>query len=72
MVALNLPDIDDRPLTFGKHKGSTPNEVAETDHRYVMWLYENIEPKVVSKDLYQACELDSADDDIEYLGGGVY
>lgn len=54
-------DLDDTPLTFGKYKGKTPNEIGDIQPSYLMWLYENIEPKVCSKDLYTACELDLQD-----------
>ncbi len=55
---LNKPvkDIDEIPLTFGKHKGLTPDEVAEIDPEYIVWMYNTIEPKRCSKDLAIACE----------------
>ena len=49
-------DIDNEPLRFGKHKGKTPEEIAEIDPRYVVWLYDSITPKVRSKTLALACE----------------
>lgn len=57
MVQLNIPDLDDQPLTFGKYKGQTPNEVGDHDPAYMMWAFENITPVPCSKDLYTACEL---------------
>jgi hypothetical protein len=54
--------LDDQKLTFGKHKFRTPHEIAEDDPSYIVWLYENINPKVVSKSLYIACSLDEVDD----------
>lgn len=72
MVAINMPHIDDRPLTFGKHKGSTPNELMETDPKYLVWLYENIKPQVVSKDLYMNAADVDIDGDGEYGVNGYY
>ena len=69
MVSINASaskDIDDTELLFGKHKGKTPNQIAKTDPQYLLWLYENVDPKVLSKDLYMAVEMDDHDhtDDI--------
>ena len=50
--------LDETPLTFGKYKGKTPEEIAEIDESYIVWLYENVEPKKCSKQLYLACEMD--------------
>lgn len=58
---VTLPDIDSRPLTFGKHKGSTPEEIAQDDPSYIVWLYENIDPSPVSEELYEQCV-----DDVEF------
>ena len=64
MVELNfqVKDIDDMPLTFGKYKGETPNEIAEHDDQYICWLYENItNPRPVSRRLYLACNYEDAE-----------
>ena len=51
------PDIDDMPLSFGKYKGKTPNEILELDAGYLIWAYDNIEQVIMSDDLHdQACE----------------
>ena len=57
--------LDRTPLTFGKHKGQTPEEVADTDPGYIVWLYENVEPRKVSRGLYVACvqEMEEVEDD---------
>lgn len=58
-----MSDIDKQPLSFGKHVFKTPEEVADIDPSYVVWLYENVNPKVVSRSLYQACEMDIAENE---------
>ena len=54
-------DIDNDPMRFGKYKGETPMQIVEHDPQYIVWLYENITPKVCTKDLYQCAEMDSED-----------
>jgi hypothetical protein len=62
-TAQNLPD--DRPMTFGKYKGRTPEEVAKEDPQYLMWLYENASNvKPCSRDLYLAAEYAAAEEDV--------
>jgi hypothetical protein len=51
-----MADADDTPLTFGKHRGKTPNEIADEFPSYVVWLRETIRPYVVSKHLADDCE----------------
>jgi hypothetical protein len=65
---VTLPDIDDRPLSFGKYKGQSPNEIAEDDPSYITWIYENVEPCPVSTELYEACALDIAEDESAQWG----
>lgn len=55
MSKIQLAGIDDQPLTFGKHKGSTPRQISESDPGYVVWLYETM--KRCSRDLYLDAEL---------------
>lgn len=47
---------DRTPLTFGKFKGNTPEEIAEIEPSYVVWMYDNVDKKLCSKALYLACE----------------
>ena len=54
--------LDDQKLTFGKYMFKTPNEIADIDPSYIVWLYNNVKPRVVSKSLAVACELDIAED----------
>ena len=63
MVALSLPDIDSRKLSFGKYKGMSPDEIGDVNPCYVVWMYENIDPPPCSKELYLACESAAQDDD---------
>lgn len=59
-------EIDDVPLTFGKYKGKSPQEVSEDDPSYVVWMYENVKPTPCSKELYVACqEDDTYDEELE-------
>jgi len=56
MVSINF-DIDNTPLTFGKHKGKTPNEILESDTSYIVWMWGNMDKPPCSMDLYElACE----------------
>lgn len=50
--------LDEEPLRFGKHRGSTPLEIAKEDPTYIVWMYENIENKYCSEELYALCLLD--------------
>ncbi len=59
MAAFKL--IDDTKLTFGKHSGSTPNEIADGDPNYIVWLYDNLDTKFCSRRLRQYCEDISCD-----------
>lgn len=51
-------DPDSIKLTFGKWTGFTPNHVFDVreDYSYIVWLYENVEPKVLSKELYEEAQ----------------
>lgn len=53
--------LDKTPLGFGKHKGKTPEEIADVDPGYIVWLYENVKPPKVSRTLYVACEDQAGD-----------
>jgi hypothetical protein len=57
-------DLDHTPLTFGKHRDKTPDEISEIDPGYIVWLAENVKPPVVSDLLAQAC---ADDDDPTYV-----
>lgn len=61
-MKLKLPSLDDTPLTFGKYQGSTPNEIADFDPNYIIWMRENVARKVVTHELYMAC-VDAQEDD---------
>lgn len=50
-----LKQLDDTPLAFGKYKGKTPNEVAEINPGYIVWMYENIERENCTHRLYKEC-----------------
>ena len=63
---------DHTPLAFGKYKGKTPEEVAELDPSYVVWMYENVKPAPCSKALAVDCEQDQRDDEEEWAAGAHY
>lgn len=54
------PDqLDHTPVTFGKHKGKTPDEISCCDPRWLVWAVENIKDKpICSNVLYRACQED--------------
>lgn len=51
-------DLDHTPLTFGKHRGETPDEISEYDPAYVVWIYNNIKPHPCSSWLAERCKED--------------
>ena len=51
-------DVDTIPLSFGKYEGKTPEEVAEIDEGYIVWMYDNVTPKYCTKGLRDYCEMD--------------
>jgi hypothetical protein len=55
--------LDDTPLTFGKHKGMTPNDIAVVDPQYIVWAYDNLRKKPCTRKLRDTCEDMSYDDD---------
>lgn len=63
-MSIKLPGIDDQPVAFGKHKGSTPRQILkDDDYGYVIWLYETM--KRCSRDLYLDAELQKQEADAE-------
>jgi len=63
---MNQFDIDSKRLTFGKYRGRTPEEIAEYDPSYVVWMYDTIEFKHCTKDLRDMCEMDVRESEDEY------
>lgn len=59
-------DKDHTPLSFGKYKGKTPEEVAWFDGSYVVWMFENVKPPPCSQELAEACEADEREDEEEW------
>lgn len=51
-------DIDEVPLSFGKYKGRTPDEVGDYDPAYVAWMFANVKPPPCSKELADTCKQD--------------
>ena len=52
--------MDDKKLGFGKYAFNTPNEIADKDPKYIIWLYEEHSSgkQLVSRSLYTACQMD--------------
>jgi hypothetical protein len=48
--------LDNKELTFGKYKGSTPLQVAEEDPAYIVWMYDNLDYKHCTEALRDECE----------------
>jgi hypothetical protein len=58
-VSKNQTLIDHTPLTFGKHRGKTPEHVAEEDPSWLKWAFETIKDKgICSQALYRDCVKD--------------
>jgi uncharacterized protein (DUF3820 family) len=55
MAKIPEHERDDTPISFGKYKGMTPNDLSEIDPKYIIWMYENFSGSC-SKDLYMNCE----------------
>lgn len=50
-------DVDNTPLTFGKHKGLTPNSIAIADPHWLVWAYSNIQNKrICTEELAKWCK----------------
>lgn len=48
--------LDYAKLTFGKYKDVKPEDVAEHDPEYIVWMYETIKNKpTCSAALYRSC-----------------
>jgi hypothetical protein len=56
-------DLDNTPLTFGKYAGWTPDEVADEDPSYIVWLWENTDIRRCSKAMYVFCKKSIVEDD---------
>lgn len=65
-MKIDIPSIDETPLTFGKYSGRRPVSVAKRDPGYIIWLWENVKPSIVSKALVQECEDALNEDDDRY------
>lgn len=57
----NGVDLDDTLLTFGCYKGRAPSDIANDDPAYIVWLYDKIEPKRCTSELYELCEQEVAE-----------
>jgi hypothetical protein len=52
-------NLDHTPLTFGKYKGKTPDEVSQmgtSGENYIVWMYDNVDRfPTCSEALARAC-----------------
>lgn len=48
-------ELDDTPITFGKYKGKTPDEISDVDPKYIIWLWEDTNLGVCSEAMYDYC-----------------
>lgn len=57
LSADELSKLDHTPLTFGKYKGKTPDEVSKVDCSWLIWAFENVtnRPVFMSELLYNEC-----------------
>lgn len=56
MFNSDAEQLDHTPLTFGKYKGKTPDQVSNYDPNYLVWLYDTVTDKpTCSKLLRDAC-----------------
>lgn len=58
--------LDFRPLTFGKYRGKTPEQVAEIDPSYICWMYKEIKPTPCSQALKNDCEQELRESENEW------
>ena len=64
---IRVDKLNDTPLTFGKYKGKTPVEIAETDPKYVIWMYDNVTTHpTCSKQFRDYCEQDERDEEADH------
>lgn len=55
-------DIDKCPVQFGKYKGRTPDEIADTDPSYIVWMWETFASPPCSARLAYLCRQDCDED----------
>ena len=60
---IELPNLDDYIISFGKHKGEKLIDVFRTDHDYCMWLKENSYQREIV-DMIKKIEANQEDDEI--------
>jgi hypothetical protein len=57
---LTPEELDHTTFKTGKYARYTPSKVAEFNPAYIVALYENVNPKRVSRALYEDCKADLA------------
>lgn len=53
--------LDHTAVSRGKYSGRTPDQIAQRDASYLVWMYENWTPKPCSALLYRECRKDLAE-----------
>lgn len=72
MANLTPDQLDITALEFGKWAGSTPEQIADLDPGYVVWLYEEWDGAArCSRALYLACDekYDKSLEDVDFRVG---
>ena len=73
--------LDHTPLKFGKHRGETPEQVADKDPDWLVWAYETVKNRpVCSSALYRDCKEETSkpraareyDEEEEHLANAAY
>lgn len=57
-------DLDHTPVTFGKYKGQTPDEISEHDPSYIVWMYRTVKPTPCSEWLMEVCADERGEDPV--------
>jgi len=56
-----MKDVDDTPLTFGKFKGKSPEEVSDIKPDYLVWVAETFSTAIpFSEGMYNFCKAEVA------------
>jgi hypothetical protein len=58
-----MKNLDNQPLTFGKYKSQTPNQLFEEEHlSYIIWMYENVKTPTCTSHLYKKAKQELEED----------
>lgn len=61
-----MKNLDNQPLTFGKYKGYTPNQLLEEEHlSYITWMYKNVKIPTCSLQIYKKAKQELEEYELE-------